>query len=170
MEKIESVVKQMRWRAHFFLQEKHESDIRQEDFGFKSQNTPPQCEHMEAFEKAFLDIIPNIKFWSVKDTFQKKLKEDIPKIKQSPNVFAFAGKTSNTYEMPEQQHKKLLHDVTKTHKKAPPKLETSINLEAKNIAKLIDLDDRTECIARRPAFITLWAKTGLSTKPIMPIN
>ena len=95
---------------------------------------------MEAFEKAFLDIIPNIKFWSVKDTFQKKLKEDIPKIKQSPNVFVFADKTSNTYEMPE-QHKKLLHDVTKTHKKTPPKLETSINLEAKNIAELIDLED-----------------------------
>ena len=27
------------------------------------------------------------------------------------------------------------------HKKTPPKLETSINLEAKNIAELIDLED-----------------------------
>ena len=69
----------MRWRAHFFLQEKHESDIRREDFGFKSKITPPQCEHMEAFEKELLDIIPNIKFRSVKDAFQKKLKEVIPK-------------------------------------------------------------------------------------------
>ena len=43
--------------------------------------------------------------------------------------------------MPEQQHKKLLHDVTKTHKKTPTKLETLINLEAKNIAELIDLED-----------------------------
>ena len=57
------------------------------------------------------------------------------------NNVNFADKTSNTYEMPEQQHKKLLHDVTKTHKKTPPKLETSINLEAKNIAELIDLED-----------------------------
>ena len=111
---------------------------------------------MEAFEKEFLDMIPNIKFRSVKDTFQKKLKEDIPKIKQSPNVFVFADKTSNIYKMPEEHHKKLLHDnVTKTYKKAPPKLETSINLEAKNIAKLINLDDCIECIARAPAFITL---------------
>ena len=95
-------------------------------------------------------------FRSVQDTFQKKLKEDIPKIKQSPNVFVFAGKASNIYEMPEKQHKKLLHDsVTKTYKKAPPKSETSINLEAKNIAQLINLDDRIECIARKPAFITL---------------
>ena len=58
--------------------------------------------------------------------------------------------------MPEQQHKKLLHNnVTKTYKKAPPKLETSINLEAKSIAELINLCDRIECIARTPAFIPL---------------
>ena len=58
--------------------------------------------------------------------------------------------------MPEQQHKRLLHDnITKTYKKAPPKLEASINLEAKNMAELINLDDRIEYIARTPAFITL---------------
>ena len=56
---------------------------------------------MEAFEKEFLRIIPKIKFRSVKDAFQKKLKEDIPKIKQSPNAFVFADKTSNIYEIPE---------------------------------------------------------------------
>ena len=58
-------------------------------------------------------MIPNIKFRSVKETFQKKLKEDIPKIK--PNLFFFADETSNIYEMLEQQHKKPLYDnVTKT--------------------------------------------------------
>ena len=58
--------------------------------------------------------------------------------------------------MPEQQHKKLLHDnVTKTYKKSPPKWEISINLEVKNISELINLDDRIECIARTSAFITL---------------
>ena len=55
------------------------------------KSTPPQCKHMEAFENQFLDIIPNIKFRSVKVPFQKKLKEDISKIKQSPNVFVFAS-------------------------------------------------------------------------------
>ena len=58
--------------------------------------------------------------------------------------------------MTEEQHKKLLHgNVTKTYKKAPPKLETSINLEAKNIAELVKLDDHIESIARTPAFLTL---------------
>ena len=86
IEKIESIVKQMRWRAHFFLQAKHESDIRREDFEFKSKITPQQCEHMEAFEKELLDIIPNMKFQSVKDVLQKKLKEEIPK-KNSHQTF-----------------------------------------------------------------------------------
>lgn len=58
--------------------------------------------------------------------------------------------------MPEQQHKKLLHhNATKTYNKAPPKLETSVNLEAKDIAELINLDDRIEYIGRSPTFITL---------------
>ena len=74
---------------------------------------------MEAFEKEFLDMISNIKFWSVKETFLKKLKEDIPKLKKSPNVLDFASKISNIYEMSDQQHKKLLQDnVTKTWKSA----------------------------------------------------
>ena len=42
----------MRWRAHFFLQKKYESDIWREDLGFK----------LKAFEKVFLEMIPNIKF------------------------------------------------------------------------------------------------------------
>ena len=67
---------------------------------------------MEAFQKVFFDMIPNIKFRFVKDTFQKKLKEDILKIKQSPNVFVFADKTSNIYEMPEHQHNKNIFMTT----------------------------------------------------------
>ena len=58
--------------------------------------------------------------------------------------------------MPEHQHKKHLHEnVTKTYKKTPLKLKTSIKLEPKNIAELINLDDRIECIGRTPAFVTL---------------
>ena len=51
---------------------------------------------METFEKEFLEMISNIKFRSVKDTFQKKLKEDIQKIKQSPNVFVFTAISNTT--------------------------------------------------------------------------
>ena len=60
----------------------------------------------------------NQKTLHTREDIQKKKK------KQSQNVFAFVGKTSNIYEMPEQQHKILLHEnVVKTYEKVPPNLE-----------------------------------------------
>ena len=109
---------------------------------------------MKEFEKEFLYIILKIKLWSVKDIFQKEWKEDTSKIKNSPNILVCTGKNSNIYGMPEQ--KKLLHDsVTEAYKKASPKLEILVNLEAKIIAKLINQDDHMKCIARTPAFIMI---------------
>ena len=63
--------------------------FREKTSGLNKNTPPPQCQQMIASEKEFLDIMPNIKFRSVKDKFQKKLKEDIPKIKNLPNIFVF---------------------------------------------------------------------------------
>ena len=46
-------------------------------------------------------------------------------------------------------------NVTKTYKKAPPKVETAINLEAKCNATNSNLSDRIERLAQTPAYITL---------------
>ena len=129
---------------------------RKETFGFKSRHHPPQPTELEMFEKDLLNIISSIKFRNQKNTFQQKLKVDIDEIKKSPDVFVFADKTSNIYKMTPQEHNKLLKEnVTKTYKKAPPKLETSINLAAKCIATNLDLSDRIEILAQTAAYITL---------------
>ena len=53
-------------------------------------------------------------------------------------------------------HEKLIkNSITKTYKKALTKLEKSINLGAKNIAKNINLADRIEHLPRAESFITL---------------
>ena len=84
------------------------------------------------------------------------MKNDISKIKSSPSIFVPADKTANMYEMPPDNYKKLLYEnITKTYKKSTSRLENSINMEAKYIAKKIKLDDRIECLAKTPAFITL---------------
>ena len=58
--------------------------------------------------------------------------------------------------MPTSEHNKLLKEnVTKTYKKAPEKLQKSINLEAKSIATNLKLSDRIEKLAEAPAYITL---------------
>ena len=46
-------------------------------------------------------------------------------------------------------------NVTKSFKKLAHRLVKAINIEAKNIAKKIQLSDRIECLAKTPAFITL---------------
>ena len=76
----------------------------------------------------------------------------------STDVFVFADKTSNIYKMTPQEHKTLLKEnVTKTYtyRKAPPNVETAINLEAKCIATNLNLSDKIERLAQAPAYITL---------------
>ena len=81
---------------------------------------------------------------------------DIAKEKASPNIFTPADKTTNIYELSRRECKSLLKEkITKTYKKGTPRLEDTINLEAKQIAKSIKLDNKIECTAKNPALKTL---------------
>ena len=135
IDKIESSVKRMRWRAFYYLnQQKCDNNIK-ETFRFKSRKCPPLCSNLITFEKDLSHMVTSLKFSHVKDSFQRELNEDICKIKSSLNAFVFAEKINNIYEMSKGHHQKLLHDnVTKTYQNAPPKLEASINLEPKSIS------------------------------------
>ena len=82
IEKVESVIKRMRWKAHFFLNGDNTEEIRKETFGFKSRHHPPQPTELEMFEKDLLHIINLIKFRNQKNTFQQKLKAEIDEIKK----------------------------------------------------------------------------------------
>ena len=145
----------MRWKARFYLK-KDTSNIAYINYDFKTRDYPPQCKELQNFEKDLLDTIKLIKFRIVKGSFQRKLKEDILNIKSSPDVYTFADKTTNIYKLPPQDYKKLLHEnITKSYKKSPTRLEKSINLEAKEIAAGVKLDDRIEYMAKAPAYITL---------------
>ena len=59
---------------------------------------------LEEFEKDLYGIVTSIKYRSVSNNFQKKLKSDITKIKSSANMFNFADKSNNIYEMKPQDH------------------------------------------------------------------
>ena len=108
------------------------------------------------FEKDFFKLVKSFKFRNRNDEFQNEMKDDIKKIKSSLNVFIPTDKTTNMYELtPKKNKEPLRNNVTKTYRKAPPGLEKVINLEAKEIAKSINLDDRIECIAKNNAFVTL---------------
>ena len=148
----------MRWKAFFFdRNEQDKNDATNNDnFGFKSRKCPPQNSELDKFEADLLDMVHNIKFKNVNNKFQAKLNEDISKIKKSTKAFIPADKTSNFYELDKTQHDKLLRDsITTTYKKASTDAADIIDSQAKSIAQELNIDSRTEQIAKQQAFITL---------------
>ena len=108
------------------------------------------------FENDLFEIAKTVKFRNRNSKFQNEMKDGINKIKSSLNVFISADKTTNMYELTPKQYKKLLrNNVTKTYRKAPPRLEKATNLEAKEIAQNISLDNGIACIAKNNSFVTL---------------
>ena len=73
IDKIENVVSRMRWKAHFFLHEPNATE--QYKFGLKSKNLPPVIDEMKSFEDDVIELIENIKFRKVTDTFLNNLSE-----------------------------------------------------------------------------------------------
>ena len=129
IEKIEAFIKRMRWKAHFYISDlendtKNDEKEKKKTFGFKTKNTPPVIKELEKFENDLFDIAKNISFKNINNEFQNKLKSDVSKIRNNPNVLVFADKTNNIYELTKKDHNKLLIDnITKTYKAAPKKLE-----------------------------------------------
>ena len=154
IEKVEKFIKRLRWKAYFF---EHPCDNTTNDnFGFKSNKTPPQNEHLNPFENDIYELVKNIEFKNVKSEFQNKLKRDLKNIRTSKNLFVFADKTNNLYEMSKENYNKLLRDnITKTYKKTGTNIKDNIDNEAANIAKSFHIQDRVERYANRNAFLTL---------------
>ena len=114
-------------------------------------------------------MVRSIEFKSVRNNFQSTLREDLNKIKFSRNFLVFAYKITNLYEMPPDQFKTLLkNNITETYRKVDSNAKRNINKEAKKLSKELNLEDKTECYAKRPAFITL--KNFKSNKKCRLIN
>ena len=158
IEKVESVIKRKRWKAFFFDRNEQDNNdaINNDNFGFKSRKCPPQNSELDKFEADLLDMVHNIKFRKVNKKFQNKLNEDISKIKKSTKAFNPADKTSNFYKLDKTPHDKLLRDsITTTYKKASTDAANIIDSQAKSIDQELNIDNRTEQIAKQQVFITL---------------
>ena len=97
-----------------------------------------------------------MKFRNVNDEFIKTLEKDKRKINSSKNIFIFADKTRNIYEMEAKSYDKLLtENVTKTYKHAENDTFQNIEKERKNIASSLNISNRIEPINKAKAFISL---------------
>ena len=147
IEKVESAIKRMRWKAFFFDRNEQDNNdaTNNDNFGFKSRKCPPQNSDLDKFEADLLDMVHNVKFRNVNNKFQNKLNEDISKIKKSTKAFIPADKTSNVYKLDKTQHDKLPRDsITTTYKKASADAVNIIDSQAKSIAQKLNIDSRTE--------------------------
>ena len=87
---MEKIVKNMRWKALFFLKDKDdkyknmvegvEFYEKEETYGFKTERKPISIKEMEFFEKEFYEIAKNITFRETEQnygSFQNKMKKDL---------------------------------------------------------------------------------------------
>ena len=158
IDKIESVIKRMRWKAYFPMKNKAATleELHKETYEFKLKHHPSQSKYLEAFEEDLFNIVNSLKFRPVHNHFQQTMKEDIAQIKSSHDVFIIAGKTNNLYKSSPEEYKKLLfNNITKSYRKFTKRLEKTINMEGKHISRKLELDNRIEYLAISPAFISL---------------
>ena len=159
IEKTDSFVKRIRWEIYHYdkaRQGETSENSLQANFGFKSERTPPQHNALKAFEADLYDLINNLSFTNYRSPFQQKLINDVRNIKSSEYIHVPADKTTNVYKVKSDNYKQLLsNSITSQYKVAPASTKRAIDLEAKEIAAQLKLDDRIECLAEREAFVTL---------------
>ena len=164
LHETERAITRLRWRAIFFLAEEDSSDAeasneesaQKETYGFKSNNTPPPVSQLAGFEHDWWKIVESVQFTDHRSNFQRKLARDVKNITRSQKLLVPADKTWNWYRTKPEVYSELVNNaVTKHYKKTNAETVSRINLEAKNIAEKLDLDDRIEIIAEKNVFVTL---------------
>ena len=154
--KTENVIQRMRWKAHFYLNGNNDKTDKTPTIGLKSKQSPPPVPNLRCFEEDVIQMIENIKFRNANDQFLNTLESDKRRIKTSPNVFIFADKTRNLYEMNANTYNKLLtENITKTYKLAQDGTIDSINHELKDIADALKISNRIEPMAQTQVFVSL---------------
>ena len=166
--KYDDFSQRCRWKAYFFdkKQKDNNSQTNQsnlandyaklETFGFPTENTAPYNNELAAFEQDVFNLMKNAEYDDTCTPFQRKLAQDVKSIRNNTHVLVSADKTTNIYQLTPDEYSKLFTDnVTANYKISQNAVKRSIDLEAKRIAKDLNLSDRIESLAKREAFITL---------------
>ena len=105
------------------------------NYGLRSYVSPPQNLAFTSFENDIYDKVRNIEFMNSRNDFQDKLKEDINKICSSKKLLAFAGKSTNLYEMSVTDYNRLLgNNITSNYRKCENGVKHIIDKETRKIA------------------------------------
>ena len=69
IDKVESFITRLRWKAYFFEKPDQCNSNNSTNFGFESNVTPPQSEKLTPFENGLYDMVWSAKFKSVRNNF-----------------------------------------------------------------------------------------------------
>ena len=121
VEKIEALIKKMRWKAVFAKEksnENKEEPVSKDNFGLKSDKCPPPVKELINFEKDLFALLGKLKFRKVNCAFQKKLNNDVKNIRSSNSTWVVADKTSKFYKLPVERYEQLVsNSITASYKK-----------------------------------------------------
>ena len=84
VDKIEVLIRRMRWKASFFLcrsEDEEDRPCHKETYGLKSQKCPASIKEMSQFENELLQLAKDIRFRELRSHFQSRLKEDVKMIR-----------------------------------------------------------------------------------------
>ena len=110
---------------------------------------------LKPFEDDLVDMVKNIEFRNVNNSFQSKLKEEQAFVKSQTKVFVAADKTTNFYLLEPNDYKKYVDkNVQKEYKKVKDKTVDKINQAHKTIVRNLDLESRVFKTMDRQCFIT----------------
>ena len=151
----EVLIWRLRWFAAFYLGIVEMPDEDFETYGFRTNKPPPIIPEMTNLENKLVDNISNVKFRKSTNEHQKKLQEDIKKIKREEKLFIAADKTTNYYKCGVDEYSKLKkREIQKGYKKCTEEDVKKITEEDKKIAEDLRLEKRIPKTIKRETFQT----------------
>ena len=151
MDKVENFIKRIRWKAHFFDNPMIRDNDNYTNYGLRSDISPSQNPALTSFENDIYDMVRK-----VRNDFQDKLKGGINEMRSSKNLFVFADKSTNLYEMSDTDYNRILgNSITSNYRKCENGVKHKIDKETKKIAGSLDLSKKMEWYASRSAFFII---------------
>ena len=155
IEKIEMVIKRMRWKVLCNVK-KETNGIKTEWYGLKSSKTPKQVKELIPFENDLTALVQSIRFRNTRNHFQKKIKKGVPLITSSDKTVTFADKTTNLYRLTKAEYDHVINNaITSKYKKTSNNIKKQINIDGKKILRNREVLNRLDINSENNSFITL---------------
>ena len=155
VEKIEAVIKRMRWKAIFFMS-RDDNSPHPVNYGLPTTKCPGQVKEMVQFENELLLLAKDVQFSKISNTFQSRMNKDMKAMRDSGKTLTPADKTTNMYRLSAEEYNRLkLNAVTSKYKKASAKIKDNVEKSSVNIVKKAGVLERMSKNGTNPCFITL---------------